>query len=208
MADLPFSEKSRLRIYLAEDDPLNNPDAEPLVEVEATVGEVPNYASPVTANPVEEGADVTDHQKQDPVQLTVSGEVGEAPIKILGSLRNIGEESPADRVHDEIRAMQNESKVLTIITGAGRVFDQMMVTNYSPPRSKKGQGKHLTFTLSLQEFQVAETETVPGLAAPVTEVGAAQTEEATEATQAATAENVSLFRLGLEEAGVLSPGAP
>src|ERR1700755_2538886 len=49
------------------------------IRIDATVGETHLYANTVTDHPVEIGSPVTDHVRPDPIKLTISGVISNAP---------------------------------------------------------------------------------------------------------------------------------
>lgn len=136
--------------------------------IDATETIAPNFSQQVTSNFVEEGVDIADHTRPQPVTLALTCFVGDAPLEAPFDPEDAGPaqeryyDPDADGPHREIdrlleRAAQTGEKI-TVDCGDIGLFEQMLITNYAPVWDNQ-YGISLNFSLQLQQVLTATTET-------------------------------------------------
>jgi len=137
-----------------------------LVEFDATLSETHNKSVQLTDHPVEAGADITDHVRRQPEEISINGIVSNTPIVFLASIfaaSPIKDDltRPSDRAglaYAELKRLMDDGEVVDVITTL-REYENMVITSMSVERSA-ATGNVLNASLSLREIVLVETETV------------------------------------------------
>lgn len=141
-----------------------------VLELEATLEEGHAGTAETTDHPVEDGADITDHIRRKPEELTLKGIVSNRPILLLASLRaepSIPGGDPATRAEDAygwLLETKDQGLLLQISTTL-RDYANMAIIGMNVVRDKDRRNV-LEVDLTLREIIIATTEQV---AAPTTE---------------------------------------
>ena len=132
--------------------------------IDAAISEDHAFDSEVTAHPVEDGADVTDHVRARPITITVEGVVTDTPIGSAVAER--GDDAlPSEDAFARIMAIRDAREPVTIETSLG-TFDNMVLQAFAVPRSS-GNGESLRFRASFVQVQLVTTErTIVKVAVP------------------------------------------
>lgn len=168
--------------------------------LDVTIREQHVYRNDVTAFPVEEGADVTDHVRPLPPRLTMSGVVSNTPLLNVGSLFTSAVESfrnspigtsiydSATRTEQALAELMkltgwryptrvvSDAYVIqrivpiTVVTGL-RVYTDMVMTSLTVDRDAN-TGDSLPFTVELTHISIAKFRqtTISGLESPASSV--------------------------------------
>lgn len=148
-----------------QDDPFE------LVEVEATLSETHTGAAETTDHPVEDGADITDHIRRKPEELTLKCNWSNYQLVYLASFRSdpsIPGGDPATRAEDAykwLREVKDQGLLLEVTTTLRETYENMAIVGMSVLRDKD-RNNILEVDLNLREIIIATTEQV---AAPETE---------------------------------------
>lgn len=157
------------------------------VELDATLEESHEWGVDPTTNPVEIGADITDHIIETPDVVTIRGIVSDAPlngvvgnvISFINSLTGIEQRSQAvfDLLHDLIRLKQP----MAVVTKY-HIYTDMVLKSVNIPRSA-AVGEAIEFTAEFQNIRVVSTQAVDvpnGISAKKSAKGDAATANKTE----------------------------
>lgn len=131
--------------------------------VDASLSEDHNFDSEVTRDPVERGADITDHIRKLPISVTIEGVVSDTPIGDAAVARDVvlegeGERSPETTYSAEalgvLLGIRDRGEPVTIVTNL-RVYDNMALERLNVPVDAE-TGAALRFTASFVEVVIAE----------------------------------------------------
>lgn len=151
------------------------------LKLDASLSENHSRKATVTDNEVEDGVVVSDHIKLSPKSLSITGQISDAPVSILGlgvSSDDIlgaaddfadGDKGAFEGLVKNSRRTPTEAwKYLeqlwenrtpfSIVTGLQR-YENMVITSLSAPRSSK-DGNSLMFTGELRQIVIVESATV------------------------------------------------
>ncbi len=133
-----------------------------LIQFDASISEVYTREKEITQNPVEAGADVTDHTRTLPTEIEINGWVSDDPIIFLRSLRaepSVKGGNPATRAADawrELNRIMDEESLVKVVTDLDE-FPDMILTSIRVPRDKD-KGRVLDATIRLKKIVIATTE--------------------------------------------------
>jgi len=151
------------------------------IVVDASVRESHESEAKITDNPIEEGADVTDHVRIMPKRLTMDGVISDTPITLavisnvsglIGTITDYTESrSLSQEAHDRLLALQETREPITIVTGL-RVYENMLIERLTVPRDAN-TANAIHFMAVFREIQVARTYVAGGfsLASSVSSLG-------------------------------------
>jgi len=128
------------------------------IEVDVSVSETHETDCDVTENPVESGANVTDHVFVKPARLTVEGLVSDTPIKLLGNVTSLFDDNRSRKTYEELLALQAAREPIDVITGL-KQYSNMILKTLTVPRSAD-TGKALRFTAVFQEVRLVESASI------------------------------------------------
>jgi Dit-like phage tail protein len=128
------------------------------LELDATILEAPEFTSVPTKNVIESGADVTDHVTNDPISLSIEGIVTNTPVGIFQSLRAL---TSTNAWQDALNFLLKlwEDRVPFDFVGGLQVYENMIITNFSPTRTPR-TGDALEFRMTMKQIKTIETEVV------------------------------------------------
>jgi len=135
-----------------------------LIQFDASLSERYTRTKEVTNHPVESGADVTDHTRVLPLEITIHGWVTDDPIIFLKSLRalpSVSGGSPLTRSFDawrELNRIMDEESTLKVVTDLDE-FENMVLTGIDTIK-EKDTGRILDATITLKKITIATTEVV------------------------------------------------
>jgi len=119
------------------------------IELSASIRETHVYPNEVTAEPVDEGGDVTDHVRVKPVEVTIEG--------LVSNVGFADQSSSSAEAFEALLELRNSRQTTTLITGLASYAD-MAVVNLSFPRGAN-TGDALPFTLVLKQIRKVKTST-------------------------------------------------
>ena len=132
--------------------------------IDASIRESHTFASELTAHPVEEGADVTDHVRTLPITLTIDGIVSDTPIGAAAVQRANesplgGEFLPSRDALAYLRGVRLQREPVTVETSLS-TYENMVLTSLQVPQDAR-TGDSLRFTASFQQIEIVRTERAP-----------------------------------------------
>lgn len=131
--------------------------------VDATIREQHEYFSQVAEHPIETGSEVGDHILNEPVRLTMEGEVSDTPVQILGGVLS---ENTGDRkleAFDTLRRLRANRQPIDVVTGLA-VYRNMVISSMTFPRDAR-TGRRLQFIIEFRQLEFVETQVIRSLAA-------------------------------------------
>lgn len=143
------------------------------IEVDAVVSRTHTFTARATRFPVEEGADVTDHVRQEPDSLTIDGFVSDHPVVILGgilqgaTLSSLVSGAAAQRSRTAVEALldaKENALLITVVTPL-KTYRDMVIERLVVPKTPR-TGQAAAFSLELTKIRKASVKQVsipPGL---------------------------------------------
>lgn len=132
------------------------------VELDIVVSEGVTTSSTITENPVEQGADVTDHIITNAMTFTMTGMVSDTPVKFLGGLLEgqslISAERPTVKAWDELLNLQATKEPFTLITNL-KSYDNVFIESLATTQDKD-TSKLLNFTAIMKEIIMVGTQEI------------------------------------------------
>jgi len=131
------------------------------IEIDAIMSESATSKATATKNPVEKGADTTDHIRIEPMSFTASGVVSDTPVRLVGNLVNIFKNSGhriSVEAWNKLLKLQTKRQPFTLQQGL-RSYDNIAITelNYTQDASTANV---LMFNAKMDEIiLVGQTET-------------------------------------------------
>jgi hypothetical protein len=153
--------------------------------VDAAISEQHSRDSEVSEHPVEVGANITDHVRVKPDQLAMEVLWSNSPL--------VGATSPgrAEEAYEKLRLLQEQAAVLDVVTSL-RVYEQMVITSLSVPRTAKDAGG-VRCNVTLQAIKFVKNKTtlvtvarVPGGKKTSTPIAESKTSTGKQAAQEAS----------------------
>lgn len=136
------------------------------IVIDAAVSEGHLSTCEVSDNPIEGGADVTDHVQMKPAQLTVEGVISDTPLgyAVIGNIQNLarsittlfGASSRSQDAYDAMIELQKSRQPFTVITSLKR-YTNMILTELSIPRTATTGGA-IHFQATMREVFIAQTK--------------------------------------------------
>jgi hypothetical protein len=128
------------------------------IEVDVSVSETHETDCDVTENPVESGANITDHVQVKPARLTVEGLVSDTPIKFLQGVRDLFDDNRSRKTYEELLAIQTAREPIDVITGL-KQYSNMILKTLTVPRNSD-TGRSLRFTAQFQEVRIVDSASI------------------------------------------------
>jgi len=99
------------------------------VTIDAVISESATSTATLTKNPVEKGADTTDHIRIEPMKFTARGIVSDTPVQIAGNLVNIFKNSGfriSQQVWDKLLILQAKREPFQLVQGL-KSYDNIVI---------------------------------------------------------------------------------
>lgn len=128
------------------------------IEVDVSVQETHETDCDITENPVESGANITDHIQVKPAKLTIEGLVSDTPIKFLQGIRSLFDDNRSRKTYEELLTIQESREPIDVVTGL-KQYSNMVLKTLTVPRSAD-TGKALRFTAIFQEIRIVESSSI------------------------------------------------
>lgn len=128
------------------------------IEVDVSVSETHETDCDVTENPVESGANVTDHVQVKPARLTIEGLVSDTPIKFLQGIRDLFDDNRSRKTYEELLTIQTAREPIDVITGL-KQYSNMILKTLTVPRNSD-TGRALRFTAIFQEVRIVDSSSI------------------------------------------------
>lgn len=103
------------------------------VTIDAVISESASSKATLTKNPVEKGADTTDHIRLEPMSFSATGIVSDTPVKLLGNLTNIFKNSGyriSQQTWDKLLILQAKREPFTLVQGL-KSYDNIVIEELS-----------------------------------------------------------------------------
>lgn len=125
------------------------------IEVDVSIAESHETDCDITENPVESGANITDHVQVKPAKLTIEGLISDTPIKFFQGIRSLFDDNRSRKTYEELVAIQQEREPIDIVTGLKK-YSNMILKTLTVPRNAD-TGKALRFNAMFQEIIIVES---------------------------------------------------
>ncbi len=134
------------------------------VELDIVVSEGVTTSSTITENPVEQGADVTDHIITNAMSFTMTGMVSDTPVKFLGGLLSrqslLSAERPTVKAWEELLSLQASKTPFTLVQNL-KSYDNVFIESLATTQDKD-TSKLLNFTATMKEIIFVGTQEFTG----------------------------------------------
>lgn len=132
--------------------------------LDVSINETHSYVSDVTSFPVEDGATITDHVRKQPVRLSITGFITNAPVKLAGTppspvLRTSGTSNRVELARDYLIDLYNKSTLIDIIQTGLLVYVNMIMSSLSIPRGAQ-TGDAINFSAEFVQITKVQSEIV------------------------------------------------
>ena len=133
-------------------------------ELDIVVSESVTTSSTITENPVEQGADVSDHIITNAMSFTMTGMVSDTPVSFLGGViggvahDTLGLERPATKAWDALLELQATKEPFTLVTGL-KEYDNVFIESLSTVHDKD-TSQILSFTATMKEVIFVGTQEI------------------------------------------------
>lgn len=129
--------------------------------LDASLEETSSMKSKVTKYPVENGAVVTDHIVNEPIEFTIKGFVSNHPIipSDTVSLNTVHVLKRATAAYFDLLSIREKRQPVTIVTGLN-VYRNMAMESLEIPRNAQ-IGDSLEFTAAFVQITMVSTSTIP-----------------------------------------------
>lgn len=148
------------------------------IEIDATLSEGHEWQADATTNPVEIGADVTDHVIPNNDRISIRGFVTDAPINgIVGNATpTVNGSNRTQAVFDLLKQLIEARLPMTVITKY-HIYTDMVLTAVNIPRDR-GTGEAIEFNADFLHIRLVSTQTVD-VPAGISEKKSAKSDAAT-----------------------------
>lgn len=140
------------------------------IDLDVTMDEAHEWTNDVTSYPVEEGSPITDHIRQMPDKVTITGMISDTPLRddILqnynAGVDGVNAPVRSQTTFDLLRDLMASKELITLYTRY-KIYTSMALQNCSIPRSS-GMGLMVQFTLQFINVKIVSTQSVdvpPGI---------------------------------------------
>lgn len=161
-----------------------------VLEVDTLEQETHEWNRDVTESPVENGSPIADHVIQQPLKLTITGFISNAPVTgfLEGAVSLVTDgfssENRVQAAIDKLYSFYASKELVTIYTRY-KLYQNMLITNISIPRRPE-DGDAIQFTIDATEVRIVSTATTKlpeGVGAKKTGVDAGKSNATDAATQ-------------------------
>lgn len=129
------------------------------IELDASIDEIHVASNEVSRFPVEVGADITDHVRRQPYELTIRGIVTDHPI---GLTTFVGTAGRSIEAYGKALLMAAEGQLITVVTTLN-TYDDMVIESLEVPRNSQ-RGYAVEMNIRLREVMTAEVAQAAGTA--------------------------------------------
>ena len=137
------------------------------IEIDAVLSENHDSSLGITRNPVERGADITDHAYLMPKSCTLNAAISEYPFRGRGTINAEPGGGRVQAAWEQLVELQESRKPFDIVTGFS-LYENMLIERLSATRDDKTNNV-LNFTADLVEVRLVTTsyssEQIPSLKA-------------------------------------------
>jgi len=150
------------------------------LDMDASLSESHVYESDVTELEVEDGSDITDHVRNKPPRVNITGYITNTPLKIFTLGGVLGVDSAGSRTRTAFEALLaiREAKQPVTLTSGLRSYDNMLLRTFTVPR-EPGFGETFRFTAELRQARFSTSETVQIEAANTRDASAGTSDQVT-----------------------------
>lgn len=129
----------------------------PAFAFDATVEEKHDDTAVATEFPVEAGATISDHVKQNPFRLTLTGIVGDAPVFLDDTAMPVVQQRPR-KAYDMLRAVKAAGQAVDVVTSLG-TYESMVIESVAVSKSST-TGTALSASVSMKQINIVASSTV------------------------------------------------
>lgn len=140
------------------------------IQLDAVVNERHGYETDITQFPIEDGAEITDHIRRLPIQLSIDGIISDTPVQVLETrdTATVRDDStslsivsfnnflqimgfPTEGGSQKFFAGSENFNLVNVVTGL-RVYPNMAIKRFTPSRSAS-TGRALRFSIELVQVR-------------------------------------------------------
>lgn len=163
-----------------------------------------------TDEPVEQGADITDHARVKPEVWSGTAIVSNTPVDPIdaaarGSFPAASSGGYARNFYDQLKKMKDDRLLHTLVTPL-RSYDSMMITNLGVP-TRANMGDALQFKISLKEIRIVQSGTATFVSAPKTATPKPTTKENQAKQQGTPSQRASALKTFTNSTGLTTVGS-
>lgn len=126
------------------------------IEIDAVISESATATARLTKNPVEYGADSSDHIIIEPQTYTLNGVVSNASSNLVDAAKNLlGNQTKAQQIWEDLLELLTNKKPFTLVQGL-KSYDNVVLTNLTESQDKD-TSKGLFFTAQLSQLILVGT---------------------------------------------------
>lgn len=122
------------------------------IEVDAFIEESITYRAQITSNPVDSGADITDHIIYEPVRLLIRGVIP-SNKRSLSLILPFGGGNRQQEVYEDFKDLFYEGDLIEVVAGL-EVFNNMLIESISIDRTPEN-ASGLEFVMELKQIRLA-----------------------------------------------------
>jgi len=111
-------------------------------------------SSSSTTYSVEDGADISDHIRNEPLQLNITG-----------NIEAIGDSSNILRINNQLNELIDNKELVVVVTGL-KVYENMHIQSFNVSRNKQNGGS-LSISMSFQQLTTVKSQAV---AIPISQI--------------------------------------
>lgn len=127
-----------------------------LVELDAILSENHRFPGRISQFPIEDGSNISDHIKNDPISVTIRGFVTNSPVAILGT--RFSQDDPVQTAFDSLKEIRKNRTLVRLVTLL-EIYDDMGMSNLNIPVSANA-GEVIRFTAEFTKVTKVASETV------------------------------------------------
>ncbi len=139
----------------------DNPD--PILTVDVSMQENHSLQTEIVSHEIEDGSEITDHARNVPRVLTISGLITDTPsglgaLSVVGGLTNEFASVPlSTKAFQTLEQIRDEKTILDVVTSL-KIYRSMMIEDVRIPRNAM-VGRSLQFTIRLREVRFVSSAT-------------------------------------------------
>lgn len=171
------------------------------VLLDATLRETSTRSKTVTSYPVEEGADISDHVKDEPHELRIDGIITNTPASLEETL--VSSPTRAEDAYEKLLQLVERKRPVLVATSK-RKYEDMVLTGVSRIRSAS-VGDAVQVSITARQIRTVQSQTV---AAPVRKKRSPKRNLGKRPKTPVSGKKATLLKRGLDAAIGAVKGAP
>lgn len=124
--------------------------------IDAVTKFTPSFKAKATTQPIEKGANTTDHVIDEPDTVSMECVVSDNPIGEMVAIRAREPGVPSERAFFKFKTLKESKKIITVVTDH-HVYTDMVLLEFTP-NFDKDTGESLRFTLMFQNLNIVQND--------------------------------------------------